>query len=155
MITRLEHSFFRILIPYLIFSLVIEKNSSESDGAFKKKGATSKMHLPHSAYWPCDLKFSQLLKTSLATKAVYSKFSIQISRFASLFSIFVALKYVRLFPWSLFVSQSRYPKTHSGFKELLISYFPSIAHCKQWLTKGKRRWRSFLEHFQNHSRRQK
>ena len=59
----------------------------------ENKSATSKMHLPHSAYWPCDLKFSQLLKTSLATKAVYSKFSIQISRIASLFSILFALKY--------------------------------------------------------------
>ena len=127
----------------------------KSIGILFHKIATSKMHLPHSAYWPCDLKFSQLLKTSLATKAVYSKFSIQISRFASLFSILVALKYVRLLPQNLFISQTIYPKTHSGFKELLISYFPSIAHCKQWLTKGKIRWRSFLEHFQNHSRRQK
>ena len=54
------------------------------------------MHLPHSAYWPCDLKFSQLLKTSLATKAVYSKFSIQISRFASLFFHFICIEICKI-----------------------------------------------------------
>ena len=141
-----------ILIPYLIFSLVMEKTRVKVM-VHGNKSATSKMHLPHSVYWPCDLKFSQLLKTSLATKAVYSKFSIQISRFASLFSVLLALKYIRLLlRICLCLSEVILkPILKKGFKELLISYFPSIAHCKasnsDWL--NEKEDKKFLEPFLN------